>query len=132
FVQVDNEKMSKSLGNFFTIREVLQRYRGEEIRAFILMSHYRSPVNFSDQQLDGARAALERLYTSLRGIESRFIGALQDDEIEGGSGPRGSGSVIRDSEFRERFTAAMNDDFNTPVAFAVLFDLAREVNRLRD
>lgn len=115
FVQIDNEKMSKSLGNFFTIREVLERYRGEEIRAFILMSHYRSPVNFSDQQLDAARAALERLYTALRGNDLP-----------------GSGSAIRESDFRERFEAAMNDDFNTPIAFAVLFDLAREVNRLRD
>jgi cysteinyl-tRNA synthetase len=122
FVQVDDEKMSKSLGNFFTIRDVLKVYPGEVIRAFILMSHYRSPVNYSDQQLDAARAALDRLYTALRGLEL---------------GHRGSGAMRRESSsatdaFRNRFTAAMDDDFNTPVAFAVLFDLAREVNRLRD
>ncbi|MCA1799576.1 MAG: cysteine--tRNA ligase [Xanthomonadaceae bacterium] len=115
FVQVDDEKMSKSLGNFFTIREVLKKYRGEEIRAFILMSHYRSPVNYSDQQLDAARAALTRLYTALRGADNR-----------------GAEHRSYTGEFATRFSAAMKDDFNTPVAFAVLFDLAREINRLRD
>ncbi len=115
FVNVDEEKMSKSLGNFFTIREVLKKYPGEVIRAFILMSHYRSPVNYSDQSLDSARAALDRLYTALRGLP---VGATQ--------------RVATGEEYRNRFTTAMNDDFNTPVAFSVLFDLAREVNRLRD
>ncbi|HHJ12517.1 MAG TPA: cysteine--tRNA ligase [Chromatiales bacterium] len=112
FVRINEEKMSKSLGNFFTLRQVLQDYRGEEIRAFILSSQYRSPLNYSDAQLDAARQALNRLYTALRGIEP------QEGEIEG--------------DFETRFHAAMCDDFNTPEALAVLFDLAREINRLRE
>ncbi|MGB9428473.1 MAG: cysteine--tRNA ligase [Gammaproteobacteria bacterium] len=112
FVQVDEEKMSKSLGNFFTVREVLKKYRPEVVRYFILNSHYRSPLNYSDKSLDVAATGLARLYTALRGIQP--------------------GSAPRDSEFRERFAAAMNDDFNTPVAISVLFDLAREINRRRE
>ncbi len=112
FVRVNDEKMSKSLGNFFTVRDILQRYQPEEVRYFILGSHYRSPLNYDDGQLDGARAALTRLYTALRGLPA-------DAEPFGGDA------------YRERFDAAMNDDFNTPEALAVLFDLAREVNRLR-
>jgi cysteinyl-tRNA synthetase len=110
---VDNEKMSKSLGNFFTIRDVLQRYDGETLRFFMLRSHYRSPVNFSDANLDDARSALRRLYTALDGFELR---AAEPDWTHA------SGVAFR---------AAMNDDFNTPVAMAVLFDLAAEVNRSR-
>jgi cysteinyl-tRNA synthetase len=112
FVRINEEKMSKSLGNFFTVREVLARYRPEEVRFFILGSHYRSPLNYGDEQLDAARYALTRLYTSLRG--------LPDAEPAGGG------------EYETRFTAAMSDDFNTPEAVAVLFDLAREINRLRE
>ncbi len=112
FVRVNEEKMSKSLGNFFTVREVLERYRPEEVRYFILTSQYRSPLNYDDESLQGARAALTRLYTALRG--------LPETEPSGGEA------------FRERFTAAMDDDFNTPIALAVLFDLVREVNRVRD
>ncbi|MEA1050150.1 cysteine--tRNA ligase [Lamprobacter modestohalophilus] len=112
FVRVNDEKMSKSLGNFFTVREILERYQPEEVRYFILGSHYRSPLNYDDSQLDGARAALTRLYTALRGLPAA--------EPAGGE------------QSRERFTAAMDDDFNTPEALAVLFDLAREINRLRD
>ena len=111
FVRVNEEKMSKSLGNFFTVREILERYRPEEVRYFILTSHYRSPLNYDDESLQAARAALTRLYTALRGLP----------QVE----PRGG------EPFRERFAAAMDDDFNTPVALAVLFDLVREVNRLR-
>ncbi|MCB1874883.1 MAG: cysteine--tRNA ligase [Chromatiales bacterium] len=111
FVRVDDEKMSKSLGNFFTIREIMARYRPEEIRYFILTSQYRSPLNYSDVQLDNARGALQRFYTALRG--------LPDAQAAGGE------------DWRERFQAAMDDDFNTPEALAVLFDLAREINRLR-
>jgi cysteinyl-tRNA synthetase len=111
FVRVNEEKMSKSLGNFFTVREILERYRPEEVRYFILTSHYRSPLNYDDESLQAARAALTRLYTALRGLP----------QVE----PRGG------EPFRERFVAAMDDDFNTPVALAVLFDLVREVNRLR-
>jgi cysteinyl-tRNA synthetase len=111
FVRVDEEKMSKSLGNFFTVREVLKRYRPEIIRFFILTSHYRSPLNYSDEQLEEAVAALTRLYTALRGIK------ITDTAI--------------DVEYQQRFQQAMDDDFNTPVALAVLFDLARELNRLK-
>jgi cysteinyl-tRNA synthetase len=113
FVRVNDEKMSKSLGNFFTVREILERYQPEEVRYFILGSHYRSPLNYDDSQLDGARAALTRLYTALRGLSTEAAAA------EGGE------------SFRERFDAAMDDDFNTPEALAVLFELAREINRLR-
>ena len=113
FVQVDEEKMSKSLGNFFTVREILQRYRPEEIRYFILSSHYRSPLHYSDDNLDQARGALQRLYTALRGS------SVNDD-------------AALDADYEERFRAAMNDDFNTPEALAVLFDLARALNRARE
>ncbi|MBK1649263.1 cysteine--tRNA ligase [Rhabdochromatium marinum] len=112
FVRINDEKMSKSLGNFFTVREILTRYRAEEIRYFILTSHYRSPLNYDDTHLDNARAALTRLYTALRGLPV--------------AQPAGG------EAFRARFTAAMDDDFNTPEALAVLFDMAREVNRLRE
>ena len=111
FVRVNEEKMSKSLGNFFILRDVLQAYRAEEIRYFILSSHYRSPLNYSEEQLDNARAALTRLYA-----------ALQDTE---------SVEVPGDSDYRQRFEEAMRDDFNTANAIAVLFDLAREVNRAK-
>ena len=113
FVRINDEKMSKSLDNFFTVREILKLYQGEEIRYFVLASHYRSPLNFSDQLLDSARAALTRLYNSLRGME------LAKD-------------VTSDDEYTPRFDKAMNDDFNTPEAIAVLFDLASHVNRARD
>jgi cysteinyl-tRNA synthetase len=112
FVRINEEKMSKSLGNFFTVREILERYRPEEVRYFILTSHYRSPLNYDDQQLDNARGALTRLYTALRGLPRA--------EPAGGEA------------FRQRFDLAMDDDFNTPEALAVLFDLVREINRLRD
>ncbi|MFM8444487.1 MAG: cysteine--tRNA ligase [Methylococcus sp.] len=117
FVRVNEEKMSKSLGNFFTVREILARYRPEVVRFFILNSHYRSPLNYSDEHLDEAQAALTRLYTALRGL----TGAA----LEPVSGPEAG------SEQESRFRAAMDDDFNTAEAIAVLFDMAREVNRLR-
>ncbi len=112
FVRVDDEKMSKSLGNFFTVREVLERYTGEVLRYFILSSHYRSPLNYSDVQLETAKAGLERLYTAMRGLpESSFE---------------------PDGDYVVRFNQAMEDDFNTPEAMAVLFELAKEVNRERE
>jgi cysteinyl-tRNA synthetase len=113
FVRVDNEKMSKSLGNFFTIRDVLKKYDAEVVRFFILRAHYRSPLNYSDAHLDDARMALTRLYT-----------ALADIDI-------GSGECIVDwnEEHAVRFREAMDDDFNTPIAVAALFDLASEVNK---
>ena len=113
FLNVDNEKMSKSLGNFFTIRDVLKRYDGETIRYFMLRTHYRSPFNFSDANLDDARNALRRLYTAL-------------DTVEADAEP-----VDWQGRHAAAFHAAMNDDFNTPVAVSVLFELAGEVNRTR-
>jgi len=111
FVRINEEKMSKSLDNFFTIRDVLKEYRAEEIRFFLLSSHYRSPINYSDEQLNQSRTALERMYVALQGV------AL--------------GEADADSEYQQRFEAAMNDDFNTADAIAVLFDLTRELNRAK-
>ncbi len=110
FVRVDNEKMSKSLGNFFTIREVMKQYDPEVIRYFILTSHYRSPLNYSDQHLDGAKAALTTLYNALRGLDVATV-------------------TVNENEYSDRFYTAMDDDFNTSEALAVLFELAREINR---
>lgn len=111
FVRLDNEKMSKSLGNFFTIRQVLERYDAEVIRFFILRAHYRSPLNYSDLHLDDARVALARLYTALKDT-------VPDD-----------GVLDLQEPFAQRFAEAMNDDFNTPMAMSVLFDLANETNK---
>jgi cysteinyl-tRNA synthetase len=111
-VMVDKEKMSKSLGNFFTIRDVLTYYDAETVRYFLLSGHYRSPLNYSEENLNQARAALERLYTALRGLDLQVEAAGED-------------------EFVARFEQAMNDDFNTPEAYSVLFDMAREINRLK-
>jgi cysteinyl-tRNA synthetase len=113
FLNVDNEKMSKSLGNFFTIRDVLQAADGETLRFFMLRTHYRSPFNFSDAHLDDARHALRRLYTALDAVPA-------DPVALDWSRPAPAA-----------FRAAMNDDFNTPAALAVLFELAAEVNRAR-
>lgn len=107
FVRVDDEKMSKSLGNFFTIRTVLERYDAEVVRFFILRAHYRSPLNYSDQHLDDAKASLTRLYTALRGREVS------------------ANTVDWKHPQAQRFKEAMNDDFNTSEAMAVLFDLAK-------
>jgi cysteinyl-tRNA synthetase len=115
FVRVDNEKMSKSLGNFFTIRDVLKKYDAEVVRFFILRAHYRSPLNYSDAHLDDAKGALTRLYTALK--------VLGEEERKKGEG------VDWSELHAQRFKAAMDDDFNTPEAVAVLFDLAGEVNR---
>ena len=114
FLNVDNEKMSKSLGNFFTIRDVLQRYDGETVRFFMLRTHYRSPFNFSDAHLDDARQALRRLY-----------GALD------AAAPAPLPEIDWTHPAAARFRAAMNEDFNTPQALAVLFELASEVHRTR-
>ena len=111
FVRVDDEKMSKSLGNFFTIRTVLEKYDAEVVRFFILRAHYRSPLNYSDQHLDDAKLALTRLYTALRGLET-----VQS-------------AIDWQHPHAARFKEAMDDDFNTPEAMAVLFDLANEVNK---
>ncbi len=129
FVRVDDEKMSKSLGNFFTIREVLEKYDAEVVRFFILRAHYRSPLNYSDHHLDDARAALSRLYTALRGV----VHVSPRPQAGEGPGVRGFGEAIDwNDALPARFRAAMDDDFNTPEAMAVLFDLAAEVNKSRD
>src|SRR3954467_727505 len=109
FLNVDNEKMSKSLGNFFTIRDVLKKFDGETLRFFMLRTHYRSPFNFSDAALDDAKAALTRLYTALQSVA-----------------PGGSIGLDWSHPQAAAFRAAMNDDFNTPAALAVLFELASE------
>ncbi|HHB8259763.1 TPA: cysteine--tRNA ligase [Klebsiella pneumoniae] len=111
-VMVDREKMSKSLGNFFTVRDVLKYYDAETIRYFLISGHYRSQLNYSEENLKQARSALERLYTALRGT---------DKSVDAAGG----------EAFEARFIEAMDDDFNTPEAYSVLFDMAREVNRLK-
>ncbi len=111
-VMVDREKMSKSLGNFFTVRDVLKHYDAETVRYFLMSGHYRSQLNYGEENLNQARAALERLYTALRHTD-RTVAAAGCDE------------------FDARFRAAMDDDFNTPEAYSLLFDMAREVNRLK-
>ncbi len=115
FVRVDREKMSKSLGNFFTVRELLARYPAEALRAFLLSAHYRSPLDYGEGQIEAARAALERLYTALRGV------APAPEEEAGDAG-----------EWEERFREAMDDDLNTPQALAVLHELAHALNRAKE
>ena len=112
FVRINDEKMSKSLNNFFTVREILARYQAEEVRYFILTSQYRSPLNYDDEHLDNARGALTRFYTALRGLPTA--------EPAGGE------------EFESAFNQAMQDDFNTPEALAAMFELVRAINRTRE
>ncbi len=114
FVNIDNEKMSKSLGNFFTIREVLEKFDAETLRFFIVRAHYRSPLNYSDVHLDDARASLKRLYTALDSVAPAAVAAIDWN-----------------NPFAAKFKAAMDDDFATPEAVAALFELAAEVNRTR-
>ena len=114
FLNVDNEKMSKSLGNFFTIRDVLKRYDGETLRFFMLRTHYRSPFNFSDAGLDDARSGLRRLYVALDAVSAEQTTVIDWAQPQAAA-----------------FKAAMDDDFNTPGALAVLFELANEINRDR-
>ena len=111
FVRINDEKMSKSLGNFFTVREILKSYQAEEIRYFILTSQYRSPLNYDEEHLQNARGALTRFYTAMRGLPEAI--------------PTDAG------DYAERFNDSMDDDFNTPEALAVLFELVREINRVR-
>ncbi|GAB1233384.1 cysteine--tRNA ligase [Ferrigenium sp. UT5] len=130
FVRVDNEKMSKSLGNFFTIREVLKKYDAEVVRFFILRAHYRSPLNYSDAHLDDAKGALTRLYTALNGAAA-LVGrtSIRQEVVGLKSDLQGNVSPDWNEPHAQRFKAALDDDFNTPEAVAVLFDLANEVNR---
>ncbi|TKI06234.1 cysteine--tRNA ligase [Martelella alba] len=111
-VMVDREKMSKSLNNFFTVRDVLHYYDAETVRYFLMSGHYRSQLNYSEENLKQARAALERLYIALRGTDPAVV-------------PAGGEAFV------DRFNAAMDDDFNTPEAYSVLFDMARDLNRLK-
>ena len=115
FVRVDDEKMSKSLGNFFTIREVLERYDAEVVRFFILRAHYRSPLNYSDAHLDDARRSLDSLYFALRDVPASTAALAQP--------------IDWSEPYSARFSAALNEDFDSPGAIAVLFELATEVNR---
>lgn len=115
FIRVDGEKMSKSLGNFFTIREVLKQYDPEVVRFFILRAHYRSPLNYSDAHLDDAKGALTRLYTTLKNTPAAAFDLSENA-----------------NDYTRRFYAAMNDDFGTVEAVAVLFELAGEVNKTND
>jgi cysteinyl-tRNA synthetase len=115
FVRVNEEKMSKSLGNFFTVRDVLKQYSPEVLRYFILTSHYRSPLNYSNQELDAAKQSLTRLYTALR--------ELPDTQEET--------TIKNHHHYQQRFQAAMDDDFNTPEALSILFELAKEINKQR-
>ena len=112
FIRVDNEKMSKSLGNFFTIRDVLKKYAPEVVRFFILRAHYRSPLNYSDAHLDDAKNSLTRLYNTLGNVQADEF-ALREDA----------------NDYTRRFFAAMDDDFNTAEAMSVLFELANEANK---
>jgi cysteinyl-tRNA synthetase len=113
FVRIDDEKMSKSLGNFFTVREVLARYSPEVVRYFILTSHYRSPLNYSDESLEQAKSALTRYYTALRDVEAQADVIWQEDE-----------------EFGARFTLAMDDDFNTALALSIMADVRQALNKV--
>lgn len=111
-VQVNKEKMSKSLDNFFTVREVLKQYDAESVRYFLISGHYRSQLNYSQENLDQARSSLERIYTALRGVEP------VECELEG-------------NEYVAKFRKAMNDDFNSPEALPVVFEVAKELNRVK-
>lgn len=113
FIQVNKEKMSKSLNNFFTIRDVIAKYDPEVVRYFLTASHYRSPVNYSEDQLEQAKNSLERLYTAIRGLKLQKQAVTQD-------------------VYYQRFVEAMHDDFNTPIAFSVLFDLVHAINLARE
>ncbi|MDP1519816.1 cysteine--tRNA ligase [Porticoccus litoralis] len=112
-VRVDDEKMSKSLGNFFTIREVLKKYHPEVVRYFLLSSHYRSPINYSEENLIEAKGGLERFYTALRPFADVQPVALD---------------TLKDSDYYQRFVTAMDDDFNTREALAAMYDLVRDIN----
>ncbi|BAS68374.1 cysteine--tRNA ligase [Bathymodiolus septemdierum thioautotrophic gill symbiont] len=117
FVNINNEKMSKSLNNFFTIRGVLENYDGESLRYFIISSHYRSPLNFSNENLDNAKASLMRLYTAIRGL---YASESATEEVS------------QRFDFEARMTQALDDDFNTPIALSVLFELAKLINTERE
>ena len=111
FVNIDDEKMSKSLNNFFTIREVLKTYDGEALRYFLISSHYRSPLNYSETNIESAQSALLRLYNAIKGLNHHSV----DPELI-------------EVDYETRFNAALNDDFNTPMALSILFEIAKQIN----
>jgi cysteinyl-tRNA synthetase len=117
FVNINDEKMSKSLNNFFTIRDVLEKYDGETLRYFLISSHYRSPLNFSDENLTSAKSALTRLYTAIRGL-SASTKAMDQVSIH--------------FDYEKRFNEALDDDFNTPIALSILFEIAKHANTDRE
>lgn len=119
FVNINDEKMSKSLNNFFTIRDILEKYDGETLRYFLISSHYRSPLNFSNTNIDSAKSALKRLYTATRGLSDNVsINYVSNNNLD----------------YEDRFNSALNDDFNTPIAISILFEIAKQINveRLND
>ena len=116
FVNINDEKMSKSLNNFFTIRDVLEKYDGETLRYFLISSHYRSPLNFSDENLTSAESALTRLYTAIRGLSASTKAMNQ---------------VSMHFDYEKRFNEALDDDFNTPIALSILFEIAKHANTER-
>ena len=119
FVNINDEKMSKSLNNFFTIRDILEKYDGETLRYFLISSHYRSPLNFSSTNIDSAKSALKRLYTATRGLSDNVsINYVSNNNLD----------------YEDRFNSALNDDFNTPIAISILFEIAKQINveRLND
>jgi cysteinyl-tRNA synthetase len=120
FVQVDKEKMSKSLGNFFSVRDILKKYDPEVVRFFIVRAHYRSPLNYSDAHLEDAKSALTRLYTALKSAPPTSTEAFADALMDAADWTH---------PFAVRFKQAMDDDFGTPDAIAVLFDIAREIGK---
>ena len=111
FVNIDDEKMSKSLNNFFTIRDVLKTYDGEALRYFLISSHYRSPLNYSETNIESAQSALLRLYNAIKGLNHH---SFNPELIE--------------VDYETRFNAALNDDFNTPMALSILFEIAKQIN----
>ena len=117
FVNINDEKMSKSLNNFFTIRDVLEKYDGETLRYFLISSHYRSPLNFSDENLASAKSALTRLYTAIRGLSASTKAMNQ---------------VSMRFDYEKRFNEALDDDFNTPIALSILFEIAKHANTERE
>ena len=117
FVNINDEKMSKSLNNFFTIRNVLEKYDGETLRYFLISSHYRSPLNFSDENLASAKSALTRLYTATRGLSASSKAMDQ---------------VTMRFDYEKRFNEALDDDFNTPIALSILFEIAKHANTERE
>jgi cysteinyl-tRNA synthetase len=129
FITIDKEKMSKSLGNFFTIREILDRYDPEVIRLFILSSHYRSPIEFSNEQLHDAEASLDRYYSTVMRMEEFFAGSVSG-KPKGAMEHKEMEAIL--DRFKGRFDEAMDDDFNTAIALGLVFELVREANRFMD